>query len=187
MRALAAQLETALGAEPPLTFLEAPGPRQTDAPPALQIYLNIFRPPVTAERAAALLRSNAAAFVALDNPARLAAVRGAEDAPWFTFAQGPPDGGLATRILSNRADFGPHAEVVFAYGPFDVRLREARPIHVAQRLIRVRAESAHSLITVSNALERPRPLRIEMLHAGEVKVREGALLPGEVWAIGDGR
>ena len=36
------------GAEPPLTFVDAPWVKMTDAPASLQVYLNIYRRPVTA-------------------------------------------------------------------------------------------------------------------------------------------
>jgi len=162
LKAFAAEVETVFGPEPPLTFLAAPGPRQTDAPPALQVYLNLFRPPVSAERALALLRGPETAWVALDEPALLEPWRRPEDPPLFTWGQARPAGGLQTRILANRPERQLPAAFAFGHGPFDVRVRDGRLLPVVGGRLRVRALSDTSTVTVSNTLAVARPVHVEL-------------------------
>jgi len=183
LQAFAAKIEAETGVEPPLTFLDAPGLRQSDAPPALQAYLNVFRRPVTAQRAAALLRGQDAAFVALDDRNVLEASREPDDPPLFTVLGRENGSVMSTTIIGNRPALWPHSAYAFAYGPFDVRVLGARLLRVSQRRLRLQAESGDCSVTVSNAFTGSRPLRVEIVKGQHHYVRERILPAGEAWTV----
>lgn len=183
LQKFAAKIEAETGAEPPLTFVDAPGLRQLDAPPALQVYLNVYRRPVTAPRAAALLRGGDAAFVVLDDPTVLGPWRKPEDPPLFELLTGDNGSDLKTRIMGNRPTLWPHATYAFAYGPFDVRVTDARPLLVAQRRLRMRAESDTCSVTVSNALAVAHPIRVDLVRGERHYIRDRLLAANEAWTV----
>ncbi len=183
LQKLAAKIEAEAGAEPPLTFVDAPAPRLSDAPPALQVYLNVYRRPVTAQRAAALLRGGDAAFVALDDLSMLDFWRKPEDPPLFTLLAGEDGSGLKTKILGNRPTFWPQVTYAFACGPFDVRVKNARPLQVAQHRLCVRSESEACSVTISNTVPIARSIRVDIVRGGRYHTRERVLAANEAWTV----
>lgn len=183
VRELAAKLDAVAGTEAPLTYLDAIRPRQTDAPAALQAYLNVFRRPVSAERAADLLRGPAAAFVVLDNSERLAAVRRPDDPPLFTVLRDETDSGLKTQIIGNRPAFAGNENVVFAYGPLQVQLRDARLLLATDRELRVQAHSESSSVTIINESSEPHPFRVITKYGEFGDEQQRVLAAQETWVV----
>jgi 4-amino-4-deoxy-L-arabinose transferase-like glycosyltransferase len=98
VKTLAAQLARDPGDEFPLWH--------TDDPMALQIYLNTWRPRISFERAAALLRGPDPAFVAVSNPGKLQPFRKTDDPPIYTLSPSSLNGTpCPVRILGNRPQF----------------------------------------------------------------------------------
>lgn len=187
LQQLAAKIEAETGEEPPLTFLDAPGLRESDAPPALQAYLNVYRTPVNARRAVALLRGNEAAFVALDDPSVLDPWRRPDDPPLFTLLADQGSSGLKTRVLGNRQNFWPQAAYAFAYGPFDARVKDGRLLRVAQHRLCVRAESDAASVTVSNTFARPVPIQVDIIRGERRHSRQRTLVANEAWTVTNSR
>lgn len=183
LRDFAEKFEAEAGPEFPLTFLDTRGPQLSDAPPALQVYLNVYRRPVAAERVARMLRGPEAAFVALDDPDKLAPWRRSDDPPLITILSG--DGGtvLQTRIVGNRPSLSPHRSYAFAYGPFDVRMTDARLLLATQRLLRLRATSDTCSVSLSNASAVVAPIRVEISHGERSHKRERVLAAYESWTV----
>jgi 4-amino-4-deoxy-L-arabinose transferase-like glycosyltransferase len=183
LRNFAEKFEAQAGPEFPLTFLAAAGAQQPDAPPALQVYLNVYRRPVSAERAAGLLRGSEAAFVALDDPGKLAHWCHPGDPPLLTVLGGDGGRGLQTRIVGNRPGFSPHRGYALAYGPFDVRTTNARLLLATQRLLRVRAESDACSVVASNTSAVAAPIRVEILQGERRQKQERILASCESWTV----
>ena len=98
VKSLAAQLAREPGSSFPLWH--------TDDPMALQIYLNTWRPRISFERAAALLRGPAPAFVAVSNPSRIEPFRKPDDPVVYTLTPTSLNGfPCPVRILGNRPRF----------------------------------------------------------------------------------
>jgi 4-amino-4-deoxy-L-arabinose transferase-like glycosyltransferase len=98
VKTLAAQLAREPGAAFPLWH--------TDDPMALQIYLNTWRPRISFERAAALLRGPAPAFVTVSNPMKIEPFRKPDDPPLYTVAPVSLNGlPCPVLVLGNRPQF----------------------------------------------------------------------------------
>lgn len=183
VRELAAKLEAAASPEAPLTYLDAVRPKQTDTPAALQAYLNVFRRPVSAERAADLLRGPVACFVAVDNFQRLEAVRRPEDPPLFTVLRDETDSGLKTQIIGNRPAFSGNASVAFAYGPLRVELRDVQLQLAADHELRVLVRGESPRITITNESSDPHSFRV-LIENGERRQEQRKVIGAqETWAI----
>ena len=178
VRDLAARMDALVGTEFPLTHL--------DDPSAFQMYLNTARPWVPAERAAALLRGPDAAFVALNNPTQLEAIRRPEDPLLYTVLQDDSGSGLKTRIVGNRPKLVAAPSMAFAYGPLTVRLSGAGLVEATEHVLRASGTGPCS-ITVANESTNAVPFRI-ILTQGAQTTDEQKLLSGrETWTVGAGR
>jgi 4-amino-4-deoxy-L-arabinose transferase-like glycosyltransferase len=169
VRELAARIESLAGSESPLTHV--------DDPVGLQFYLNVFRPTVSRERAAALLRGTTAAFVAVNDLAALAAVRRPDDPPLFTVLEAPPASGLPTRIVGNRPRLDVTEPMAFAYGSLAVQLEGLLLSAVAEGTLHARATRERWSIVVTNESAQPRPFRIMVDH-GPQRSHERRTLSG---------
>ena len=183
VRELAAKLDAAAGPEAPLTYLDAIRPKQTDTPAALQAYLNVFRRPVSAERAAELLRGPAAAFVAVDNYERLEAVRRADDPPWFPVLRDETGSGLKTQIIGNRPTFSNNETVAFAYGPLRVQLRGVQLLLATDRTLRVRVQGESPSVSIPNEASEPHPFRVIIESGDRHNEQERVLVAQETWIV----
>jgi len=94
LETLALQLARDPGADFPLAHI--------DDPMALQVYLNTWRPRISFEQAAELLRGTEPAFVAVANLPKLEAARKPNDPPMYTLTDGQP---CPARVVGNRPQF----------------------------------------------------------------------------------
>jgi 4-amino-4-deoxy-L-arabinose transferase-like glycosyltransferase len=100
LQSLAEQLAREPGADFPIAH--------TDDPMALQIYLNTWRPRISFEQAAELLRGSQPAFVAVGDIRKLEDLRKADDPPLHTLTPAKIDGiNCPARIVGNRPKFEP--------------------------------------------------------------------------------
>ena len=94
IKVLAESVRQTGGEDCPLTYV--------DGPFALQFYLNTKRPEVSFEQAAALLRSNTAAYVVVRDYEKLQGLLGVNSVRLNELARWPDSGKAYVRIVSNR-------------------------------------------------------------------------------------
>jgi 4-amino-4-deoxy-L-arabinose transferase-like glycosyltransferase len=180
VRELASRLESLAGPEFPLTH--------TDDPLGLQVYLNVFKPTVSHQRATNLLRGPAAAFVAVNDFAALAALRRPDDPPLFTVLEPRPDSGLPTRIVGNRPTLEVSERMAFAYGALSVHLEGVRLTSAAERTLHARATREQWSVVVTNENAQPRPFRIVVSHRTQPPHDRRTTLGGyESWTVSRNR
>ncbi|MFO1500483.1 MAG: glycosyltransferase family 39 protein [Verrucomicrobiota bacterium] len=173
VRAVASEIEKRGGKEFPLTH--------TDDPPGLQVYLNTYRPPVSMERACAILRGRETAFVAVTSPQLLEAFRQTNDPPLYTLGEsrGPVDR-LQACVIGNRPTLGLQGPVAFGVGPWTVRyegqLMEASNSHL---VFSVRTQPTH--LKVANESSQPETLLMRFVGLSEVKELTETISPGATW------
>ena len=176
LRNLAAELEQQAGAEFPLTHV--------DDPMTLQVYLNTLRPQISFERAAELLRGPDAAFVAVDDLAKLQAARHAEDPPINMLL---PTSGFQedplTRIISNRPTLNTNEHMAFCFGTLFVRIRGARLLEMTEREIRLACTSQKSELFVANESAQQRKVSVCFERHGQTIRRERILEPATRWTV----
>jgi 4-amino-4-deoxy-L-arabinose transferase-like glycosyltransferase len=161
------------GSEFPLTHL--------DDPMGLQIYLNTWRPRVTAEHAAALLRGPDPAFIAVKDVKKLEAVRKPVDPPIYTVVPSPDDGGSPVRIVSNRQDLGLTNSFTFGFGSLTIRASGARVVGASEREFVFEQGAKSSEITIVNESSESRTVRLRMRGEGPPHRQEHVLTGHEIW------
>jgi hypothetical protein len=186
LKDVVASLERYGGSEFPLTHL--------DSPMGLQIYLNTWRPRVTAERAAALLRGPDPAFIAVNDFKKLEGVRKPEDPPIYTVVPSPDSkshpllrqeryGGQAVRIVSNRQELELTNSSAFGFGDLTIRASGARLVDASEKEFVFEKERGGSAeIMIVNEGSEPRPVRLRILGEGPPHHRQERILTGhEIW------
>jgi 4-amino-4-deoxy-L-arabinose transferase-like glycosyltransferase len=173
MRELAEQLRWLGPGEFPLTH--------TDAPPGLQVYLNTYRPPVSLDRARALLQGKEAAFVAVNDWRALQAQWSSNDPPLYTLLEDHgPVARLKTRIVSNRPElhWGTNP-VALATGPWVVRWEAGALVQASGDRFVFKPGQTLGQATVANEGHLPRALAIEVA-AGQTPTEiQKVVVPGE--------
>ena len=173
VRDLAREIERVGGEEFPLTHV--------DGPTGLQAYLNTYRPPVTLERAAALLRGKEAAFVAVNNLKRLESVRQSNDPPFHVLlkTEGPVKE-LDVQVVGNRPELRLYDAMGVALGPWLVRYN-GRLIHASSDRFEFAAGSAGGRVSVSNQSATPQALHLRMAGAQKTRSVEQLIAPTEIF------
>jgi hypothetical protein len=176
LKKLACALEQAGGREFPLTHV--------DDPRTLQFYLNSWRPCVSDERAAELLRGAEPAFVAVNDWHQLQLARKPDDPPWFTLL---PDAANSTncpaRIVANRPDFNLADHCAFCFGPVFVRVHGARLLSATEPELRFAASGSTGEIIIANESAAARKVRVCVIEYGRRLVQERVLAGNETWSI----
>jgi 4-amino-4-deoxy-L-arabinose transferase-like glycosyltransferase len=108
-----------VGSNAPLTYV--------DSPFGVQFYLNNVRPTVSFERAAALLRGNASAWVVVCDFARLQKELGSDAATLREVLRWPETGEPWIRVVGNRPSPATNEPVAMLLGPL---LTEAESLHL---------------------------------------------------------
>ena len=160
VRRVAKEIERRGGREFPLTH--------TDDPIGLQVYLNTYRPPVTLERAAELLRGPGAAFVAVNNRAALESLRRPGDSPLHVLiSDNGPVPKLGVSIVSNRPDFAVPDEAALAWGPWTVWYRGQLKAAYGDNFELVSEKSLS--VTITNEGQDTQALRLCIHEAGSAR------------------
>jgi hypothetical protein len=176
VRELAERFGSLAGPEFPLTH--------TDDPLGLQVYLNVFRPTVSLQRAHDLLRGPAAAFVAVNDFAALGALRRPDDPPLFTVLEPSPGSGLPTRIVGNRPVLAVSEGMAFVYGALSVQLEGVRLTRAAERTLRARATREGWSVVVTNESGQSRPFRVVVSREGQPAHDQRTTIGGsESWTV----
>src|SRR2546425_932111 len=105
-----------------------------DDPTALQVYLNTLTPPVSFARAAQLLNGPEPAFVAVNDLAKLEAVRGSGSGSWdILLPHGPSASDSPTCVVGNRTKLTQTNSIAFCFGGLYIRAYGAKLLAATQR------------------------------------------------------
>jgi hypothetical protein len=161
------------GSEFPLTHL--------DDPMGLQIYLNTWRPRVTAEHAFALLRGPEPAFIAVNDIKKLEAARKPEDPPIYTVVPSPDNKGYPVRIVSNRQVLESTNTFAFGFGDLTIQASGARLVGASEREFVFEQGPKSPEITIVNESPEPRTVRLRIRGEGPPHHQERVLTGHEIW------
>ena len=180
LRALAEVIKERGGAEFPLTHV--------DDPITLQVYLNTFRPPVSVERAARLLRGPEAAFVAVRKLDVLQSVHQAGDPPFYTVLPAPPTADFCPAVIvGNRHDFAPSASAAFCSGPLLVRVHGALVLQASEQAFEFKQTEPGAEVLVTNESLRPEAVRVVFQGEDRNAPQHRTVAAGETWRVTMGR
>jgi hypothetical protein len=170
-----------LGADTPLTYV--------DSPFAVQFYLNRIRPPVSFQRAADLLRGNAAAWVVVRDFARLELELGPGDGRFHEVMRWPLTGEPWIRVVGNHPFPITNQPVALLIGDIRVEEQFLHLEHPRQNYRRgtaldFRGNAAQGRLRIENQGDSPRAVRIRIFDetAGTAATEvESNLPPGATW------
>jgi 4-amino-4-deoxy-L-arabinose transferase-like glycosyltransferase len=172
---VAAEVRRYGGSQFPLTHL--------DNPIGLQIYLNTWRPRVSAEHAAALLRGPEPVFVAVNDVKKLEAVRKLEDPPIFTVMPSMDNESYPVRIISNRQVLESTNSFAFGFGDLTVRASGVRLEDATEKEFRFSQGPKTSEVTIVNESAEPRRVRVRVHGDGPPHREERHLAGHEIWKM----
>ena len=161
------------GSQFPLTHL--------DDPMGLQIYLNTFRPRVSPEQAAALLRGAEPVFIAVNNVKKLQAVFELGDPPSYTVVPSLDNKSYPVRIISNRQVLESTNSFAFGFGDLTIRASGVRLADANEREFVFDEGPKSSEITIVNESSEPRRVRLRVRGEGPPHREERLLAPHEIW------
>jgi 4-amino-4-deoxy-L-arabinose transferase-like glycosyltransferase len=174
LKHVAAEIKRYRGSEFPLTHL--------DDPLGLQIYLNTWRPRVTSEHAAELLRGPDPVFIAVKDLKKLEAERNAEDPPIYTVVPSMDNTNHPVRIVSNRQVLKSSNSFALGFGDLTIRASGVLLVDASGREFVFEKGREPSEITIVNGESELRPVRLRILGEGPPHHREERVLTGhEIW------
>jgi 4-amino-4-deoxy-L-arabinose transferase-like glycosyltransferase len=162
------------GSEFPLTH--------ADDPMGLQVYLNTLRAPVSLERAAEVLRGPEPAFVAVNDPKTILAMRGASDPEWFDLFHTPPAIKYGAAIIGNR----PRLEsttAAFCIGPLSIKLHGIQLLNATDSSLAFRIPPEGGDVVVLNQGKVNRKVELSILRDAGTNRESKSLVPGEIWRL----
>jgi 4-amino-4-deoxy-L-arabinose transferase-like glycosyltransferase len=170
---VAAEIARYGGSQFPLTHL--------DDPMGLQIYLNTWRPRVTAKHAAALLHGPEPAFIAINDLNKVQAARKPEDPPIYTVVPSLDSTNYPVRIISNRQVLESTNSFTFGFGDLTVRASGVRLADATEREFLFDQGPKSSEITIVNESSEPRRVRLSIRGEGPPHREERLLAGHEIW------
>ena len=175
IRQFAAAVRATAGEEFPLTHV--------DDPFAFQFYLGPMRRMVSFERAAELLKGDAAAFVVVHDLAKLKDCLGTSVPTVSELARWPATGEAFVWIVGNypRLEWTEHMALLD--GSLRIRVDGARLEHMSEHDLGVRAVGNSSVVTVANESGEPRRIRVRLLQGPLETMDERLLTRGETLRV----
>lgn len=170
---LATEIKHYGGPQFPLTHL--------DSPLGLQVYLNTWRPRVTPEHAAQLLRDFEPVFVAVNDLKKLQAARKPDDPPVYTVVPSLDNQSYPTRIVSNRQVLHSTNSFAFGFGALTVRASGARLVDATEREFVFDQGPMPSEITIINESSERVRARLHVRSDGPPHREERVLASREIW------
>jgi 4-amino-4-deoxy-L-arabinose transferase-like glycosyltransferase len=170
-----------LGANAPLTHV--------DSPFAVQFYLNSVRPSVSFERAAELLRGNAAACIVVCDFANLEKALGPGAGPLHEALRWPEAGEPWIRVVGNYPFPITNQPVAMLLGPIRVEAQSLRLDHPRLNYRRgteldFRDNASQGKLRIENQSDVPQTVRVRIFDEASKSAPtrgERSLQPGEVW------
>jgi hypothetical protein len=180
-RRVARMIAERLGTEAPLTYV--------DSPFAVQFYLNNTRPAVSFERAAELLRGDAAAWVVVCDFGHLQKELGPDAVSLHETMGWPVTGEPRIRVVGNRPCPGANESVATLIGPIRVeaqslRLERPRLNYHRGTELDFRGNATQGKLRIENQSDVPQTVRVRIFdEASKAAPTRGerSLQPGEVW------
>jgi hypothetical protein len=161
------------GSQFPLTHL--------DAPMGLQVCLNTWRPRVSAERAATLLRGPEPAFIAVSDLKKFQAERRPEDPPIYTVVPSLDNKSYPLRIISNCQVLESTNSFAFGFGDLTIRASGVYLADATEREFLFDEGPNASEITIVNESSEPRRVRLRVRSEGPPHCEERLLTGHEIW------
>jgi 4-amino-4-deoxy-L-arabinose transferase-like glycosyltransferase len=168
---LADAIREQVGEQFPLTHV--------DDPFALQFYLGVMRQTVRFERAAQLLKGDAAAFVVVRNVARLESLMGPNPPVLHELARWPATGEAFVSIVSNHPQLEWTKHMALLDGSLRIQMEDARMVHASEYDLGFRSAGNHSAVMVTNESDQPRKIRVRLIQDTSETVDERVLTKGE--------
>ena len=175
MEEFAATVRESVGEDFPLTHM--------DEPFTFQFYLGPMRRLVSFDRAAELLRGEAAAFVLVSDLARLKEHFGTDTHTLHELARWPATGEPLVRIVSNHPRLEWTEHMAFLDGALHVQVDDARTVHVSEHELGFRSAGNHSTVTITNKSEQPRRVRARLIQDTSETVDERVLAKEETLRV----
>ncbi len=166
------------GSEFPLTHL--------DSPMGLQVYLNTWRPKVSAEHAAALLRGSEPVFVALSDWKKLEAARKPDDPPIYTLLPSSSFSSSSSspvRVVSNIQVLDSTNRYAFGFGNLTIRASGVRLTEATEKEFSLMQQEKQSEVTIINESSELRKIRLRVTGGGAPRSEERVLTPHEIWRM----
>jgi hypothetical protein len=154
-----------------------------DDPFALQFNLDTMRRTVSANRAAELLRGDAAAFVVVRDWSKLKASLGTNEMSVHELACWPPAGEAFVRIVSNhpRLEWTDHMAAL--WGTLRLQIDGARLVWANETEVVLRSVDKRGAVMVTNESEEPRRVRARLVGQGWEATNERLLAKGETLRV----
>ena len=176
MHSMAEELRTTVGEQFPITYV--------DAPFSLPFYLNIYRPWVTAEVGADLLRGEATAFVAVRDPADFenSVESNAPPVKFYSLMSRSIKDKRNVTIISNhpRLEWTPHMVAIIA--PFYLHLENIKLVRArGDEFIFERQPGSESWASFSNLTEVAENVRVRYSGDDATNVLQHVVNPHTAW------
>ena len=152
-----------------------------DSPMGLQIYLNTWRRRVSAEHAAALLRSPEPVFIAVNNLKKLQAALKPDDPATYTVMPSLDDTNYPVRIISNRQVLESTNSFAFGFGDLTVRASGTHLVDANEKEFVFEQGPKSSEITIVNESPEPRRVGLRIRGEGPSHREERLLAAHEIW------
>jgi 4-amino-4-deoxy-L-arabinose transferase-like glycosyltransferase len=176
LKSLADDVRSTVGAQFPLTHV--------DCPYALQFYLETWRPWVTPEQAADLLRGDAAAFLVVVNLEKVKEQLGTNAPPVYELWTRKLNDRETVHLVSNHPKLEWAGNMAMILGPLSLHMEGVKLIQAKEHEFVIERDSkAASAFTVTNHSNRTEEIRVRVANDAAGTVLKRALAPGESWRI----
>lgn len=182
LKHIAAEAARYGGPEFPLTYL--------DAPMGLQVYLNTWRPRVSPQHAAALLRGPDPVFIAISDLKKLETARIPGDPPFYTVIPSSLPASLSSsfpaRVVSNvqtLQTLDSTNRFAFGFGTLTIRTSGLRLTDATEKEFAFVERQKQSELTIINESPEPRRIRLRITGEGPPHHEDRLLTGHEIWRM----
>jgi len=150
----------------------------------LQVYLNTLTPPVSFARAAQLLNGPEPAFVAVNDLAKLEAVRGSGSGSWdILLPHGPSASDSPTCVVGNRTKLTQTNSIAFCFGGLYIRAYGAKLLAATQREFVFVAQGKSGKVIITNEAAEPRRMLVCIAKGSRRNCQQRVLAGLETWEM----
>ncbi len=175
MRELAVKMKETVGEHFPFTH--------ADPPFAFPFELNQFHQFASYSRAAELLRGEPAAFVVIENLARLQKQMGTNVPAYHELMHWPSNGTPMVRIISNHPRLEWAEQMAVTAGPFLLEMKGAHLLKVQGGDFTFDAFGKSGSVKFVNSSKREKTIRARIENSSKQSFQEKQIKPGEAWLV----